>query len=1098
MASTLSINLEGSSRRLEWDPKDKESLLGEGAFGSVFRGTLDYLGVAVKVIKKFNRNSERTPDEAAASGQHGRELRRLLKLPPHPCIVQFLGAARDPITKEMLIVTELLPGGSLHDALTVMRSYGSAKEGGAALDERSFLSVGLNIAAGLRHLHSEQVTHGDIKPHNVLLSARMEILDNGRRARFRHDGRAKLTDFGLSRRTVDLQETAVTSDFGAGPVGTFAYMAPEAFDGFSTGGPDLAKAADVFAFAVVMYELLCGRQPWCAENVRSFLMLYRLVCNEGRRPSWGPRRRGMRPEYIAFVERCWAQNPEKRPTSLEVAKQFNDWDLAFKRRKADEAYMKQSSPNGIHMKDSSPLFSDFANGPAEYMRINSEQPQAVLPRLKSMRRDVDEMLDSFTLYLDSSGKQSMRRVVTTRLSEKETSDAVRRFAPLQSKDMGASSDTHMEESSDKQKRNGFDRIGSEAPVSFGVFDCSLSLSDLSAQLGPHVKRVESQKIAAPPLPTISLPVANGCIPPLPGMDRAKQGNGKGNTADPMCSFLGAVARLNQLSDPNSTDAQAPSNPAPTNVDVPKKERTNANGTAAEISEAQSTNRPDVYGSNQQVPIGLETSHYTPQILYQTAQVSSLQKPQYYNSSYSAYYNHSQVWNGRTRPWHSLDLSSSTSHSHFNGHAASQFTVHSALSLIQGPSPRQVLDKYWAAGNAQLIAQAFAEGATSSPPLLSGKTYLDLALVYIRRNNKSGPKLSTVARDLCLTVGTLASNSNDPIDKTTAKRALPTTLSAIQSFQKNAAVYSSCCFAMSNLLHISNQIENAVLRKTAAAWIIHAISWNQREKKLASLAYTATCAARNFLWLNEANANTLLSEASHNPTLPLTKLLHSFIEFRSNESVVDTSLSTLGMVAYFPALRPQFALVGGIAAIVGILLHSLRRVNAASMCLSVLTCITSDPASMGDDDRAAMCSALLKNDACGAVVHALYFSLHQWKQEGQSTASLRLMDEALATMATLCEFDEMARSAMVDRDAVTSVAKATRELSAPQIRLMQSSLLVNCAMQTCNTICALAKSKVALEQLRDANIRSTVDNLKLLSTNDPRVEACIDNALVALG
>lgn len=95
--AALSINLDGGEdRRLEWNPKDKCSLLGEGAFGSVYRGTLDYQEVAIKVIKKSNRGGtvELTPGEKAAESQHHRELRRLKRIKPHPCIVQFLGHAQ--------------------------------------------------------------------------------------------------------------------------------------------------------------------------------------------------------------------------------------------------------------------------------------------------------------------------------------------------------------------------------------------------------------------------------------------------------------------------------------------------------------------------------------------------------------------------------------------------------------------------------------------------------------------------------------------------------------------------------------------------------------------------------------------------------------------------------------------------------------------------------------------------------------------------------------------------------------------------------------------------------------------------------------------
>ncbi len=224
--------------RLEWNPHDKspDSLLGEGAFGSVYRGTLDITEVAIKVIKRSSngvlQSEQAKQAQKAALKQHERELRRLKEL-KHPNVVQYLGAACDPTTTETLIVTELLSGGSLHEALQVMRNYGPAGEGGAVLEERSFLRIGACIASGLLYLHKSNYTHGDMKPHNVLLTSTVDISEDGTRAVFQNDVQAKIADFGLSRsigkKADDLMATTNTQDFGAGPVGTFAYMAPQAF-----------------------------------------------------------------------------------------------------------------------------------------------------------------------------------------------------------------------------------------------------------------------------------------------------------------------------------------------------------------------------------------------------------------------------------------------------------------------------------------------------------------------------------------------------------------------------------------------------------------------------------------------------------------------------------------------------------------------------------------------------------------------------------------------------------------------------------------------------------------------------------------------------
>lgn len=322
------------SSRLEWHPQDKEFLLGEGAFGSVYRGTLDITEVAIKVIKRSAENSliSRAPDLAVK--QFERELRRLENL-RHPHIVQFYGAVVDSNTSQTLIVTELMSGGSMYDAFQIMRSCGPRGAGGAILDEGSFLRVGSGIASGLLYLHISKYIHGDMKPQNVLLNSKVEITDGGTQAGFPKDVYVKITDFVLSRR-IDVKDELIISttaeDYGRGPVGTYAYMAPQAFDGIAKMSGEMAKVADIYAFAIVMYELLSGRQPGVSENIDSPWTLRTCVCDDMSRPSWGHREQSTRAEYIDFVQRCWAQQWQDRPNAEEVAGQFRMWMQDFKSR----------------------------------------------------------------------------------------------------------------------------------------------------------------------------------------------------------------------------------------------------------------------------------------------------------------------------------------------------------------------------------------------------------------------------------------------------------------------------------------------------------------------------------------------------------------------------------------------------------------------------------------------------------------------------------------------------------------------------------------------------------------------------------------------
>lgn len=407
----------------------------------------------------------------------------------------------------------------------------------------------------------------------------------------------------------------------------------------------------------------------------------------------------------------------------------------------------------------------------------------------------------------------------------------------------------------------------------------------------------------------------------------------------------------------------------------------------------------------------------------------------------------------------------------------QLSVSVVIDAIRSQNATQKLDKYWKDGHALAVATAFAQGATQKPAALSGKPHLNLVLDLVSRNNNQAvenpavPK-DSVARDLCVAIGAMAMNTANPIDKPTALAALPVALSTMQANNCNAAVYWSSCFAMSNLLKICNVIEDPTVRKDVAVWIVHAISWNlSRGTKLDALAYTAASAARNYMWLNEANAATFLSkeEKIFNAS-PLRKLLTSLSYFRQHDQPLEASLSALAMIAYFPAHRPEVIANQGVKMLLDILRHCVQRPHAACLCLSILGVLVSDPGA--PDARSPTRAALLADGAPDAVIGAVFYAT-------RAPGRLQIEEEALASLTSLCEFDEEVLAASVNAGAVSAVNEALRGFGVQNLTLIHSALRTSCAIQMCEAAYALAKSAEGLARLRETEALKYLKTIKTL-------------------
>jgi serine/threonine-protein kinase len=254
--------------------------IGEGGMGVVWKATDTALDrqVAVKVL----------PESVAADAQRLARLEREAKLAAslnHPNIATVHGLHQDGDVR--FVAMELVEGEDLAQRLA---------RGPFPQDEA--FEVARQIADGLEAAHANGVIHRDLKPANVKLTA---------------DGRVKVLDFGLARAfeatstsgeiRPTLSPTLTSDKTAAGAIlGTAAYMSPE-----QARGQVVDARADVWAFGVVLYEMLSGRSPFVGDTVSDTLAaVLKVEPDSNALPSDIPNR------IRRLVSRCLQKDPRKR------------------------------------------------------------------------------------------------------------------------------------------------------------------------------------------------------------------------------------------------------------------------------------------------------------------------------------------------------------------------------------------------------------------------------------------------------------------------------------------------------------------------------------------------------------------------------------------------------------------------------------------------------------------------------------------------------------------------------------------------------------------------------------------------------------------
>jgi hypothetical protein len=224
-------------------PYEIASPLGAGGMGEVYRARDTQLNrdVAIKVLPElFALDAERL-------ARFTREAQTLAAL-NHPNIAQIYGLEASGSNTRALVM-ELVDG----DDLSVLIERG-------ALPLAEALAIARQIVDALEAAHEAGIIHRDLKPANI---------------KVRPDGTVKVLDFGLAKamdpgtsRVDPMQSptlTARATQMGV-ILGTAAYMAPE-----QARGKAVDKRADVWAFGVVLYEMLVGRRAFEGDEVSDVL-----------------------------------------------------------------------------------------------------------------------------------------------------------------------------------------------------------------------------------------------------------------------------------------------------------------------------------------------------------------------------------------------------------------------------------------------------------------------------------------------------------------------------------------------------------------------------------------------------------------------------------------------------------------------------------------------------------------------------------------------------------------------------------------------------------------------------------------------------------
>ncbi|RHZ85786.1 hypothetical protein Glove_60g167 [Diversispora epigaea] len=331
---------------IEWIPynrfKDVKQI-GKGGFGTIYyarwiNGLIKKWDIENQQWERYDKMKEvalKKFDNFVNFNDVLNEMEIHLKTRTESASIRFYGITQDPETRSYMMILEYAKDGNLREYLKVNFNN---------INWRQKLSNLYHLSLNLVNIHKLDIVHQDFHPGNILSSS------------FKYD-LMKISDFGLSKLiVVNPNNPEKKNIFGVLP-----YIAPEVL----SGDKEYTKAADVYSFGIIAYEMITGFPPY--PDIPHDKDLAMKICNGLR-----PKIPFHTPKLITrIIMRCWDARVTHRPTFEEFWKEL--WEYYYDYRDDKNSEIRIQIENSEKLSKNLGLTTTTTTTPLHYQT----HPQAI-------------------------------------------------------------------------------------------------------------------------------------------------------------------------------------------------------------------------------------------------------------------------------------------------------------------------------------------------------------------------------------------------------------------------------------------------------------------------------------------------------------------------------------------------------------------------------------------------------------------------------------------------------------------------------------------------------------------------------------------------